>query len=70
MSNERDTPTELHGAVAQVFIAQHLRQIADDPINWTTEYICPETGERWILDYPFPEAHGSGPPRLRKLTVS
>ncbi|MBX3426702.1 MAG: hypothetical protein KF688_13565 [Pirellulales bacterium] len=45
----------------------HLREVQADLANWRCEYVCPDTGARWLLDHPFPEAHGGGPPRLRQI---
>ncbi|MBX3427568.1 MAG: hypothetical protein KF688_17950 [Pirellulales bacterium] len=48
------------------YAKSHLRELSTNPSDWTVEYICDDTGTRWILDYPFPDGHGGGPPRLRK----
>ncbi len=58
---------ELNGAKAVEFARKHLKEIKSNPDTWETEYICEDTGERWLMDYPHGECHGGGPPRLRKI---
>lgn len=38
-----------------------------DSINWKTYYVDEKTGEKWMEEYPFAEAHGGGPPQLRLI---
>jgi hypothetical protein len=61
---------ELKGAEAKRYADSRLRKVRVDPGNWTIEYEDPETGERWLMDYPDSGAQGGGSPRLRKLTAS
>lgn len=57
---------ELRGARAMQAVGR-LRKVKADPANWTVEYEDPDTGERWLLDYPDSAAQGGGSPRLRRL---
>jgi hypothetical protein len=61
------TLTELSGAEAAAYAAEHLQETTVDSGNWTRSLVCPETGERFLMDYPESGAHGGGPPRLRPL---
>ena len=45
---------ELHGAAAQEFAREHLIEINVDTENWIIEYVCPETGQKWMMDFPYP----------------
>jgi hypothetical protein len=57
----------LEGAAASDYAESHLKVVKIDSVAWTTEYVCPDTGTRWLLDYPDSELHGGGSPRLRKI---
>jgi hypothetical protein len=59
--------TELEGNEALDYVKQHLMEVFVDGKTWEIEYECPNTGIRWLLDYPHGEYHGGGSPRLRKL---
>jgi hypothetical protein len=61
--------TEIRGAEAKEYADARLRQVRIDPESWTIEFEDPETGERWLMDYPDAGAHGGGSPRLRKMTT-
>ncbi len=63
-------PRELRGRDAEAYAKEHLKQIRVDPETWEVEYVDPETGLVWILDYPDGEAHGGGEPRLRMQDMS
>jgi len=60
--------SEYTGVEAQRFAKRHLKLVRVDKRGWEFEYIDPKTGEIWIMDYPFGDAHGGGPPRLRKVS--
>ena len=60
-------PKELRGRDAEVFAEEHLKQVKVNPETWEVEYVDPETGTRWMMDYPNAKAHGGGAPRLRVL---
>lgn len=64
---ENTKKNEYRGAEAISFAEQKLKKVKSDPDTWETEYICEETGETWILDFPNSGQHGGGSPRLRKL---
>jgi hypothetical protein len=58
---------EYAGKDAIEFAAKHLKKVKVDQSGWITEYVHPETGEKWELDYPNSEEQGGGMPRLRKI---
>ncbi len=58
--------SEITGAEAEKYAREHLVKIRTNGILWIIEYKCPETGIRWVMDFPYGEAHGGGPPRLRR----
>ena len=58
---------ELRGAEAKAYADQHLRKVRGDPQTWEIEYVNPETGQTWIMDFPHGAYHGGGPPRLRPV---
>jgi hypothetical protein len=57
----------LEGADALHYADDHLEKVAVDVRAWTASYRCPNTGRRWLLDYPESELQGGGPPRLRQV---
>ncbi|QOF72005.1 hypothetical protein IG197_02625 [Aminobacter sp. SR38] len=57
---------ECRGAEA-IERTRRLRLLKTDPENWTNEYVDDKSGDVWLLDYPDPETHGGGPPRIRKI---
>lgn len=58
---------ELHGNEALEYSRSHLVEVRAMDDDWTTEFSCPVTGHRWLLDYPHSGQHGGGPPRLRRM---
>jgi hypothetical protein len=58
---------ELNGRKAQDYSDEHLKIVRVG--NWEIEYVCPETGIHWLMDYPQGRLQGGGPPRLRKLPI-
>lgn len=58
---------EYNGAEAINYAKNKLHKTKTNPDTWETEYVCKETGEIWLMDYPNSEQHGGGSPRLRKL---
>ena len=58
---------KLEGNEAIQYARNHLRKVKVDGEKWEIEYICPESGIRWIEDFPYGESHGGGPSRLRKI---
>ncbi len=57
----------LEGAKAIEYTA-HMEVVRTDKLKWETEYECPYTKIRWIIEYPNSELHGGGPPRLTRLS--
>ena len=58
----------LEGRDANEYANQHLKKMSVNGATWEILYKCPETGIRWMMNCPQSEAHGGGPPRLRKIT--
>lgn len=58
--------SEIVGVEAEEYAHKHLIKLRTDGVLWTIEYQCPETGVHWVMDFPYGEAQGGGPPRLRK----
>ena len=57
---------ELDGRMAEDYARQHLKKIFVDGVTWGIHYECPQTGIRWVMDFPQSEAQGGGPPKLKK----
>lgn len=64
MNNFKD---KYRGEEAIDFAAKNLKKLESNPETWETEYICEETGNIWIMDYPHSDQHGGGSPRLRMI---
>jgi hypothetical protein len=60
---------ELCDDEAKAYADRHLEKLEDRESGWEVVYRCPETGRRWIEDYPPGGEHGGGPMRLRRLDV-
>ncbi|MBV6396582.1 MAG: hypothetical protein HFACDABA_02182 [Anaerolineales bacterium] len=58
---------ELNGREAQDYAKRHLRKVRVDGQTWEIEFECVNTSIKFIMDFPQSEAHGGGPPRLRKV---
>ena len=59
----------LSGQEAVDYARDHLRLIFRDDAKWTALYQCPVNPFRfWIEWYPYPEAHGGGPPELTQVS--
>ncbi len=61
-----DTDTIFMGNKADAYAKEHLIKVGGR--NWEIDYVCPDTGQRWIKDFPQSRLQGGGPPRLRRLT--
>ena len=59
--------TSLYGAEAMDFAKAKLRKLKTNAETWEVEYEDPQTGDRWLMDYPNSEAQGGGSPRLRMV---
>ncbi len=62
--------TVLTGNEAEQYAAEHLEKLEVDPVNWTKRFVCTETGQVWLMDYPRSHLHGGGPPRLQRLDAA
>jgi len=58
---------ELEGSAADRYAREHLERLDLDLVTWTVRYSCPDTGRRWVRDFPHGELQAGGPPRLRQL---
>jgi hypothetical protein len=58
----------LSGNAADDYAAQHLSKIWVDEVAWRKGFVCPESGQLWVMDFPDSELHGGGPPRLRVVS--
>lgn len=61
------TTDELNGRTAEEYAQSHLKKLSVNGELWEILFECPITGIQWIEDFPQSEAHGGGPPRMRKL---
>ncbi len=57
----------LNGAEAQQYARTHLCERARNA-TWEALYECPATHRWWLEWYPYPEAHGGGPPELTQIS--
>jgi hypothetical protein len=48
--------------------ADEMEKLATDLLNWTALFRDPLTGELWKQTFPWPAAHGGGPPQLEITT--
>ncbi len=62
----KEMQNEFLGAEATLK-ANSMTKTYVDTEKWEKIFTDEETGERWLMDFPYPEAHGGGPPRLRKI---
>lgn len=58
----------IHGAEAKIYASSHLQEISVNFSTWETLYQCPVTKRFWKEYFPYPEAHGGGPPELIQIT--
>ena len=56
---------ELRGEDAKGYAEKYLQKTSVNYERWEVEYRDPETGQRYIMDYLYPEMQGGGIPRLR-----
>ena len=58
---------ELYGDEAEQYVAEHL--VRDETRTEAMEelYSCPDTGKRWLLEYPEKTDRDPGQARLRAL---
>jgi hypothetical protein len=63
------TLTELRDNEAESYADEHLRKVRVYPDGWHIEYVCPDTGKRWLMDFIQSGLQGGGFPRLRRLPL-
>ncbi len=56
---------ELYGDEAERYATEHLRSDESDTEAFTERLSCPDTGARWLLDYPERTDDDPGQARLR-----
>ena len=60
-----DTVAELYGSEAEEYAAEHLRSTGTRTDAMEEDFTCPDTGRRWLLDYPDRTERDPGQARLR-----
>lgn len=60
----------MEGYAVSDFVASHLEKVKYNKHDWSTEFICPACGTRWLEELEHPELQGAGIPKLRKLPAS
>jgi hypothetical protein len=60
-----DTVTELYGHEAENYVSDHLHRDETDSSDFVERYSCPDTGTRWLLEYPERTEREPGSARLR-----
>lgn len=56
----------LHGPEAEAYAGDHLRRDETHTAQFEERFTCPDTGRRWVLDYPERTNGDPGPARLRQ----
>lgn len=62
-----DELTQLVGEDAYRYANEHLHRLATDYSGWVTEYECPCSDNKWLMEYPDSQLHGGGLPSLTRL---
>ena len=65
MSCRCDTVTELYGGEAEQYAVEHLHRDSIDSDAFEERLSCPDTGRRWVLEWPERTERVTGPARLR-----
>ena len=65
MSCRCDVVAELYGRDAEEYIDGHLRRDETRTEQLEEQFACPDTGRRWLLDYPDRTERELGQARLR-----
>ena len=60
-----DTVGELYGNEAEAYASEHLRRDETNTAAFEERFSCPDTGKRWLLDYPDRTEREPGQARLR-----
>jgi hypothetical protein len=58
---------ELYGTDADEYVTAHLVRDETRSERFEELYVCPDTGRRWLLDYPERTESEPGPLRLRTV---
>ncbi len=69
MSCRCDTVEELYGGEAEEYAGEHLRSTGTRSDALEEDYVCPDAGKRWLLDYPNRTEREAGQARLRAELV-
>jgi hypothetical protein len=59
-----DTVAELYGNEAEDYAGDHLRREEANAAQFNETFSCPDTGARWLLDYPERSERDPGQARL------
>ena len=62
-----DTVTELYGSEAEAYAGEHLHAEGSASEPPEQRFACPDTGRRWLLDYPDRNERELGQARLRSV---
>ena len=60
-----DTVTELYGREAENYAYEHLHRDDTSTERFVEGFSCPDTGTRWLLEYPERTERELGQARLR-----
>ena len=63
-----DNVTELYGDEAERYAGEHLSRDETDMETFEERFACPDTGRRWLLDYPDRRGEEPGQARLRVVS--
>ena len=64
-----DSATEFYGDEAEAYAGGHLVRGGTDTDALEEQYSCPDTGRRWLLDYPDRRDEEPGQARLRVVSA-
>ena len=66
-----EAANELYGSDAESYVRDHLRRLDErGPGELEERYVCPDTGKRWLLDFPDRTEREPGQARLRAETLT
>ena len=61
---------ELYGSDAELYVSEHLQREAEGGSALEERYVCPDTGKRWVFDFPDRTETDPGQARLRAETLT
>jgi hypothetical protein len=61
-----DTVAELYGPEAEDYAEEHLHREETNTAQFTETFSCPDTGARWLLDFPERTEREPGQARLAR----